>query len=137
MATRYSRCLALVSNGTVRGWGSATPPSYLTNIVAIGAGDYASFAIRESGVFIVEQPQSVTVLAGTNVTLKVSAVGVSPLTYQWLKDGTNIAGATDASLTRTNVQDVDAGNYMVNLATTAGENLSAPATLTVLSPPRF
>jgi len=48
---------------------------------------------------ITQQPVSQTVTAGANVTLSVTATGTAPLTYQWRKDGQNIAGATSASLT--------------------------------------
>jgi len=43
-----------------------------------------------------------TVFAGTPVTLSIVAGGANPLSYQWLKNGTAIAGATNASLTLSN-----------------------------------
>jgi hypothetical protein len=39
----------------------------------------------------------VAVAAGTPVSVKVSATGTQPLTYQWRKNGVNIPGATQAN----------------------------------------
>ena len=40
--------------------------------------------------------------------IKVTATGVQPISYQWRKAGTPIAGATSAQLTLTNVVSADA-----------------------------
>lgn len=47
-------------------------------------------------VSIFAQPEDVAVAAGGQVSLKVSATGTQPLTYQWRKNGQNIPGATQA-----------------------------------------
>jgi MYXO-CTERM domain-containing protein len=44
-------------------------------------------------------PADRTVTAGQTATFSVSANGTAPLTYQWRKNGTNIAGATSSSYT--------------------------------------
>jgi hypothetical protein len=54
--------------------------------------------------FIIAHPVGANVIFGTNVAFSVSAGGSTPLTYQWRFNGTNIAGATDATLALTNVQ---------------------------------
>jgi hypothetical protein len=84
---------------------------------------------------IVTQPQSQTVLAGTNMILSVTVTGTSPLSYQWKFNGTNRDGATSANLVLTNVQLEDAGDYTVAVTNSAGHALSEPATLTVLASP--
>jgi hypothetical protein len=48
---------------------------------------------------IISQPESRTVNAGTNVTFFVTATGTTPLSYQWRRNETNLAGATAPSLT--------------------------------------
>ena len=80
------------------------------------------------------QPQSPTVASGNNVTFNVVASGFQ-LSYQWSFNATNILGATNSSLTLTNVQPDDAGNYAVQVTNLFGSTLSSNAVLTVLVPP--
>jgi len=47
---------------------------------------------------ITGQPRSATNYVGQNVLFNVTATGTAPLSYQWWKDGSPIAGATTASL---------------------------------------
>ncbi len=77
------------------------------------------------------QPASQTVPAGTNVTFSVSAAGSAPLGYQWQLNSNNLAGATNATLTLTNVQAVNAGNYLVIVSNPGGSITSSNALLTV------
>src|SRR5207249_8190731 len=62
---------------------------------------------------ITNQPASVTVGVGDSATFSVDAYGSSPVTYQWRKDGTAIAGATGAALSLTNITPANAGSYTV------------------------
>ena len=57
------------------------------------------------------------------------------LAYQWQFNGTNIAGATNAALTLTNVGLTNAGDYTVILSNKAGSVTSSNAVLTIISPP--
>jgi hypothetical protein len=58
------------------------------------------------------------------------------LSYQWQFDGTNIAGATNMSLTLSNVQFANAGDYSVTVSNVVGVITSSNAVLTVEpSPP--
>jgi outer membrane protein assembly factor BamB len=82
-------------------------------------------------VAITSQPQSQSVLVGATVAFEVSASGTPPLSYQWLKDGTNLLGADAPSLTLTNVQMADAGRYLVVISNTVSAVMSQPAILTV------
>ena len=84
---------------------------------------------------IATQPQSQTVIAGAPVSFWVGATGTAPLSYQWRKDGTNIAGATAATNTIAAAQTTNAGNYTVVVTNVAGSITSAVATLTVNLPP--
>lgn len=82
---------------------------------------------------ITTQPANQTVVAGSNPAFSVTVTGTPTLAYQWLFGGTNIAGATGTSLTLTNVQSAQSGDYAVVVTNTLGAITSAVATLTVVS----
>lgn len=98
-------------------------------------------ALGAGGPAITTQPQSQSILAGSNATFTVVASGQTPLSYQWSFDGTNLAnnahvsGATRSTLTVSNVAAADAGNYQVMVSNSHGSVSSSNATLTVLFPP--
>ncbi len=80
---------------------------------------------------ITTQPQSQTAAPGASVTFTAAASGSPTPTYQWQKDGNAIGGATNASLSLTNVQAGDAGTYAVVATNSAGSATSNGAVLTV------
>jgi hypothetical protein len=84
---------------------------------------------------ILSKPDSVTNYVSLATTFNVVASGTPPLYYQWSKDGTDIAGATNNSLTLWPISTADAGSYMVRVTNISGFQPSASATLTVLPPP--
>ena len=61
----------------------------------------------------------------------MGAAGEPPLYYQWLKDGTPLAGASGSSLLLTNLQATNAGNYSVVVSNACGSTTSSNAYLTV------
>jgi uncharacterized delta-60 repeat protein len=65
------------------------------------------------------------------VVFNVTAIGTPPLSYQWRKGVTSLPAATAASLTLTNVQVSDNGNYSVVVTNAYGSVTSSVATLTV------
>ncbi len=70
----------------------------------------------DSGLWIVTQPQSQVGYWGKAVTLSVTASnGTPPYTYQWLKDGVEIDGATSSQLELTSLQAENAGSYTVTV----------------------
>ena len=72
---------------------------------------------------------------GTNVTLNAGADSTLPITYEWLKFGTNFnSSATNASLTLTNVQLSDNGNYSLVASNSAGAVTSSVAVVTIAVP---
>ena len=84
---------------------------------------------------ITTQPNNQTVIVGATASFGVTASGAVPLSYQWNFNGTNIVGATNTSLTLTNVQLNQAGNYAVLVTNLFGSILSSNAVLTVNPPP--
>ena len=86
---------------------------------------------------ISSQPTNQTATVTSNVTFSVVATGNPAPTYQWRFGASNLAGATNSSFTRTNVQTNQAGIYSVLVSNVAGSVTSSNATLTVNTPPVF
>jgi len=84
---------------------------------------------------IITQPTNQTVVLGGTAAFAVTASGSGLLAYQWSFGGTNLGGATNASLTLTDVQSNQAGNYAVLVTNAYGSAMSSNAVLTVLIPP--
>ncbi len=82
---------------------------------------------------VISDPQGQTLLAGSNYTFSVRVAGSAPLRYFWLLNGGAISNQTTDSLTLTNVNSSQAGNYSVIVTNFAGSATSAPALLRVKS----
>ncbi len=83
---------------------------------------------------ITTQPQNASVMAGGAAGFSVTATGTGPLAYQWRFNGTNIAGATQANLSLSNVTTNQAGVYSVIVTNAVGSAPSSNAILTVTPP---
>lgn len=79
------------------------------------------------------QPLSQTQSAGSPVTLSTAAAGVGPFTYQWMRDGVYIPGATAATYTIAALSAATAGEYRVEITNARGTVSSNPATLTAVA----
>ena len=84
---------------------------------------------------ILAPPQSVTVNEGESASFQVSATGTPPVLYQWRFRGAPLTGATNNTLTLTNVNLDHAGAYDVAVFGPSGSTVSAPATLFVIKQP--
>jgi alpha-tubulin suppressor-like RCC1 family protein len=130
---------ALKNDRTLVGWGASpqsTPLAGLTNVVAISCDGTRTLVLAaEVAPFVSRRLPNKTVGAGQNVTYRTSASGSLPLAYQWQVNGTNINGATGTSLSLSNVQMADAGNYTVVVANAFGATTSAVSALTVTGTP--
>ncbi len=104
-------------------------------IAALYAAGAAGKCKTPVAPIITNQPQNLSIHAGSNALFTVTVVGTAPLSYQWQFGNTPITGATNASLTLTNVQLTNGGGYAVVITNIAGSATSAVATLTVLAPP--
>src|SRR5205823_86171 len=143
---------------------SVTPPTQYPDTVLLGlrttpveveaAGstafaqyrNYGNFVITNATITIVQQPADTTVLENSSATFSVvvDVVGSSSgnLSYQWQRDGLDIAGATAASYTTAPVTQADSGRkFRVRISLPGGmTTLSQEATLTVsqdLTPPQI
>ncbi|HEV7406592.1 MAG TPA: IPT/TIG domain-containing protein [Chthoniobacteraceae bacterium] len=80
-------------------------------------------------------PVGKAAIGGDPVSFSVVATGLAPLSYQWMKNGVAIAGATTSSLNIPSVSVTDAGSYTVKVTNPIGSITSPPAVLTVKSAP--
>ena len=103
----------------------------VTNLYGSAVSSNATLTVLTLPPTITTQPSNQAVYVGFAANFSVTATGSSPLSYRWSFGGTNIAGATNASLALTNVQLNQAGNYAATITNLYGSILSSNATLTV------
>lgn len=132
--------------------GATLPMLSLTNVQLADAGDYSVLVSNRVNAVtsrdarlavtvpvlpptILAQPISLTVTVGEPASFKVTADGAAPLTFQWTKDQTNLAGATSDTYAIAAVTTNDAGSYTVLVSNAGGDTNSQPAVLTVNMPP--
>jgi len=98
-----------------------------------GGFDYLAFVPMDDenipAVKIFSQPQSVATILGESIALAVGATNAK--FFQWTKDGNPLPGATNATLTFTNVQPTRIGDYRVVVSNGAGSVTSSVATLNI------
>ncbi len=103
-------------------------------LVQAGAGNVAVDAPASLGTAVIAG--SATVATGGSVTFTATPTGFTPASYQWRFKNAAIAGATSATLTRSNAQSADAGAYTVVLGLPGGGYIvSTPLTLAVTAAP--
>ena len=138
------------NDGNIAGATNAT--LLLTNLAVEDAGQYSVVVLNSAGsmesgaatltvllgAVITSQPSDALVrvppdpLAGSNPTAMFSVVATSyypPMRYQWQENGVNLIDATNSTLTLTNVQIADEGDYRVVVTDGAGSVASLPAHL--------
>jgi hypothetical protein len=121
---------------------TSTFPAHLSAFVAtvllagcggLGSAGSGSHALAPA---ISSQPVSQTVTVGQTATFTVAASGTAPLSYQWLKNSSNIASATGPSYTTPATVAGDNGSkFAVVVSNSAGSITSSPATLTMNTAP--
>jgi len=92
-----------------------------------------SLAVGQLPPTITSSPQSQVALSGGNTTFTAAASGSPAPTFQWQRDGNDLAGATSAALTLINVQPVNTGLYTAVAASGAAKTVSDTAILGVLT----
>ncbi len=80
---------------------------------------------------ITAAPASATVRVDETVLLRVAAEGTGPLEYQWLRNGEEVAGATETTLTF-KASPYTGGSYRALVRNRAGTTLSQPAVVSLL-----
>ncbi|HWQ92613.1 MAG TPA: LamG-like jellyroll fold domain-containing protein [Clostridia bacterium] len=83
---------------------------------------------------VVTPPSDRSVTAGATTTFNVECTGTQPLRYQWRFNDIDLEAGTNSSLTLTNIEFSQAGNYSVVVTNLSGATTSAWAHLTVTFP---
>ncbi|HYY58642.1 MAG TPA: PQQ-dependent sugar dehydrogenase, partial [Pyrinomonadaceae bacterium] len=97
-----------------------------------GAVFQIQYTVNQTPPTITTHPSNRTVAVGQTATFSVSATGSAPLSYQWQKNGVNIAGATSPSFTTPPVSASDNGaQFRCVVSNSFGSATSNSATLTV------
>lgn len=126
----------------------ATNSTLVLNDVSVNqSGTYYAIVGNSSGVTfssnftinitgqpqINQQPQDASVAAGSNATFNVSSYGEPPLSYQWNRDGVDLPGGTNATLSVAAV-GANQGAYSVVVSNAFGRAFSSKASLSVIQP---
>ena len=105
-------------------------PAEIANLAFLGSAGPTSPQI-------VQEPISQAVTPGHSATFSVEALGSLPLAYQWFHAGTNLLGATSATLTIPSAHYTDLGSYYVATTNSLGSSDSSTAMLTLLTPTNY
>lgn len=93
----------------------------------------ATVTVRYAPI-ITAQPQATAVCPAGTAVFSVTASGEPAVAYQWRFGTTDLLNETNATLTLTNVQAAQAGDYSVVVTNELGTATSNPAALTLNSP---
>ncbi len=97
--------------------------------------DIGAYEYQDRPIFIITQPSSQTNTIGQTVLFNVLATSPQALNYYWQFNNAGIPGATNSSLTLTNIQLTNSGVYSVILSNSLETLGSSNAVLTVNYPP--
>lgn len=133
--------------GTTPVSGQTASTLALKNVKASDSGDYVavvsntfgsatssvvSLTILAGPPILTSAPAPVSILPGGTAKFTSTAVGSSPISFQWFLGETALPGETGPTLTIPQVQAADAGNYKVVATNPNGNTPSAVAALTIL-----
>jgi hypothetical protein len=126
-------CLALLIPEIQTEAQKANKPSFESDSFKVSPGYLRDNVLSSDAVApeITRQPTSQKAVAGNPGFLQVLATGSEPLSYQWKRNGTNLLGQLDPTLTFSQVTAEDSGLYSVMVSNTAGQVLSDSAALCV------
>ncbi len=103
-------------------------PQYRQNARRLGRAADAAIVIGVA-------PLAQSALLGMPLTLRVTADGPGPLSFQWQKAGLPIPGATSATFTLSTPSDTDSGAYSVRVSSPAATAVTSPAAQVSVVPP--
>lgn len=126
--------------------GATSASLTMDNVTPSSSGEYAIVLRNSSGAIasppvkltvlgsptILAQPMSIETTEGEVAFFEVQATG-GDLTYEWKRHGISISGASEPTLTLTNVSADDAGDYTVVVSNSLGRVESSIVKLVVAS----
>ncbi|HEX7654258.1 MAG TPA: immunoglobulin domain-containing protein, partial [Verrucomicrobiae bacterium] len=128
--------------------GQTGPTLTVNGVTLADAGLYTLVAMSPAGTnqttaqvtilgspVITQQPFAGEFWVGSTNSLSVAASGQPTLAYQWSKNSSPLAGATNAVLTLTNAQTTDAGTYAVAITNALGATNSVSVVVTITNRP--
>lgn len=121
-------------------WKVPTPPTSGTLWLRVRSsqghvsGPAVPFSVEGVPVFT-QQPSSGNVCIGATVTLEPTVEGSANMTYQWRKDGADIAGATTRTLSIESADASTTGSYTVVASTSCSSVTSSAAVINVFGAP--
>ena len=113
---------------------TATAPGLATGTATYTIAPVPSFLPAPTAPAIILPPVNTAVTVGQPATFSVTATGTATLTFQWLKNGTPIAGATSSSYTTPATTTADNNSsFTVTVTNSIGSATSSAATLTTVA----
>ena len=124
---------ATTASLTLSGVGASDAAGYSVDVTNTAGTTTSSAAVLTLNIAptITLQPLSQSVNAGDSVTFTIAATGSPAPTFQWSKNGSDIAGADGTSFTFVTSGIGDSGNYTCTVKNAAGTVTSNTAVLTV------
>mgnify|MGYP003636326187 CR=1 FL=1 len=123
---------------TIRAWNAPNKQGEgglsFTYTIIVAAADPVVDGPSVSRPVVVTQPESATVAPGGSLVLRVGATGSGTVTFQWRKNGVQIAGAIGNRLSLNAVTSADSADYTVAVTDSNGTTISAAATVLVATP---
>lgn len=117
--------LTLADNGS-------TFSARISNSAGSVTSSEAKLTVTVQPPALTTNPSDTTVADGAAASFTAAATGSAPLTYQWSRGGTAIAGATSPTYTLAKVSLTDNGStFSVTVSNSAGSATSTSARLTV------
>lgn len=134
-------------------WNALPPLAYRETLVAVASNGISTVIVASGGTilqaydtvaaaaagapaFATSVPDR-SVIAGSFTSFVVAPTGAPPFTYQWMKDGNPIPGATNDRLSFAAAQTRDRGAYSAVITNAVGPATSNAATLSVTPLPDF
>lgn len=126
-ATNSSLVLTNVQIGSIGDYSAAVSNDYGSAMSAP-----ASLDVLESPPIFPTQPSNQVVSLNFTITLRSTAIGSDPRTYQWRFNGIDIDGATNTELVVHQATYNSAGNYSVVVSNVHGRTVSSNILLSVV-----
>ena len=121
----------LRSDGSIVG--GYVSSAIVSNATAIASGAAHNLVLLGDGSPCLYWPPNALPAShpGDTVSTRVNVSGTGPIYYQWQLNGTNVSGATNATLTLTNVPITSAGVYRCVISNALGTVISPGTTLAI------